>query len=49
MAPISEGEGSPEALLQAFSMIIFSEIGDKTFLITAMILALRHPRVDHDY
>lgn len=30
--------------LQAFSMIIVSEIGDKTFLIAA-IMAMRHPRV----
>jgi len=32
------------ALIQAFSMIIVSEIGDKTFLIAA-ILAMRHPRL----
>jgi Ca2+/H+ antiporter, TMEM165/GDT1 family len=31
------------ALTQAFAMIIVSEIGDKTFLIAA-ILAMRHPR-----
>jgi putative Ca2+/H+ antiporter (TMEM165/GDT1 family) len=37
-------EGSLEALVQSFSMIIFSEIGDKTFLIAA-ILAMRHPRI----
>jgi len=45
MAPTSspETEASLEALLQAFSMIIVSEIGDKTFLIAA-ILAMRHPR-----
>ena len=30
-------------LTQAFAMIVFSEIGDKTFLIAA-ILAMRHPR-----
>lgn len=30
--------------LQAFAMIIVSEIGDKTFLIAA-ILAMRHPRI----
>ncbi|KAG6895321.1 hypothetical protein C0992_001938 [Termitomyces sp. T32_za158] len=36
--------GSAKALLQAFSMIIVSEIGDKTFLIAA-ILAMRHPRL----
>ncbi|KAI0297307.1 hypothetical protein B0F90DRAFT_922126 [Multifurca ochricompacta] len=39
-----EVEGSVHGLAQAFSMIIFSEIGDKTFLITA-ILAMRHPRL----
>ncbi|PFH45373.1 hypothetical protein AMATHDRAFT_71770 [Amanita thiersii Skay4041] len=33
-----------EAALQSFSLIIFSEIGDKTFLIAA-ILAMRHPRL----
>jgi putative Ca2+/H+ antiporter (TMEM165/GDT1 family) len=32
------------AALQAFSMIIVSEIGDKTFLIAA-IMAMRHPRI----
>jgi len=37
-------EGSVQALLQSFAMIIVSEIGDKTFLIAA-ILAMRHPRV----
>ena len=36
-------EGRAEAFVQAFTMIIFSEIGDKTFLIAA-ILAMRHPR-----
>lgn len=35
---------SLQALLQSFVMIIFSEIGDKTFLIAA-ILAMRHPRM----
>ncbi|KAK7688315.1 hypothetical protein QCA50_008687 [Cerrena zonata] len=35
--------GSFHALLQSFAMIIVSEIGDKTFLIAA-ILAMRHPR-----
>jgi len=48
MTPTSEPPGneesSPEALLQSFAMIIFSEIGDKTFLISA-ILAMRHPRL----
>lgn len=39
-----ETEGTMvEALLQSYSMIIFSEIGDKTFLIAA-VLAMRHPR-----
>ena len=49
MAPTNEllldnEESGPEALLQSFAMIIFSEIGDKTFLIAA-ILAMRHPRL----
>ena len=33
-----------DTLLRSFGMIIFSEIGDKTFLIAA-ILAMRHPRL----
>ncbi|KDR73325.1 hypothetical protein GALMADRAFT_142437 [Galerina marginata CBS 339.88] len=37
-------EDSFQALAQSFAMIIFSEIGDKTFLIAA-ILAMRHPRM----
>ncbi|KAL4245331.1 GDT1 family protein [Abortiporus biennis] len=37
-------ETSLHAMIQAFTMIIFSEIGDKTFLIAA-ILAMRHPRM----
>ncbi|KAL1742001.1 hypothetical protein HDZ31DRAFT_75810 [Schizophyllum fasciatum] len=37
-------EGNAKALFQSFMMIIFSEIGDKTFLIAA-ILAMRHPRL----
>ncbi|KAF8905682.1 hypothetical protein CPB85DRAFT_1254874 [Mucidula mucida] len=37
-------EDSLQALVQAFAMIIVSEIGDKTFLIAA-ILAMRHPRM----
>ncbi|KAH7909435.1 hypothetical protein BJ138DRAFT_1155299 [Hygrophoropsis aurantiaca] len=37
------GSGS-EALVRAFMMIIVSEIGDKTFLIAAL-LAMRHPRM----
>ncbi|KAG5720393.1 UPF0016 membrane protein C17G8.08c, partial [Termitomyces sp. T112] len=36
--------GSAKALVQSFAMIIVSEIGDKTFLIAA-ILAMRHPRL----
>ena len=39
-----ETEGSVHGFAQAFAMIIFSEIGDKTFLIAA-ILAMRHPRI----
>jgi putative Ca2+/H+ antiporter (TMEM165/GDT1 family) len=42
--PNVEKEGTVEALVQSYSMIIFSEIGDKTFLIAA-ILAMRHPRI----
>ncbi|KAJ6618272.1 hypothetical protein B0H10DRAFT_1795741 [Mycena sp. CBHHK59/15] len=37
-------ESSLQALMNSFFMIIASEIGDKTFLIAA-ILAMRHPRV----
>lgn len=37
-------EDATAAILQSFAMIIFSEIGDKTFLI-ASILAMRHPRL----
>jgi len=40
----SDAEGNVPALIQSFAMIIFSEIGDKTFLIAA-ILAMRHPRL----
>ena len=39
-----ESEGAIHGFAQAFSMIIISEIGDKTFLIAA-ILAMRHPRL----
>ncbi len=39
-----EAEGTIHGFAQAFSMIIVSEIGDKTFLIAA-ILAMRHPRL----
>jgi len=38
-----ESETNAKVMLQGFAMIIFSEIGDKTFLIAA-ILAMRHPR-----
>lgn len=37
-------ETSADALVQAFVMIVVSEIGDKTFLIAA-IMATRHPRI----
>lgn len=40
----ADSEGTLKALLNSFFMIIFSEIGDKTFLIAA-ILAMRHPRL----
>ncbi|KAF7338620.1 hypothetical protein MVEN_02088300 [Mycena venus] len=41
----NETEESPvQALINSFFMIIASEIGDKTFLIAA-ILAMRHPRI----
>ncbi|KAF9038983.1 UPF0016-domain-containing protein [Hymenopellis radicata] len=40
----TKAEDSLQALIQAFAMIIVSEIGDKTFLIAA-ILAMRHPRM----
>ena len=39
-----ESDGAVHGFAQAFSMIIVSEIGDKTFLIAA-ILAMRHPRL----
>ncbi|KAK7023873.1 hypothetical protein R3P38DRAFT_2708693 [Favolaschia claudopus] len=45
MSASNEVEESPlQALANSFFMIIASEIGDKTFLIAA-ILAMRHPRV----
>ncbi|KAI0322558.1 hypothetical protein OF83DRAFT_1080144 [Amylostereum chailletii] len=40
----SNPESNTDAFAQAFAMIIFSEIGDKTFLIAA-ILAMRQPRL----
>ncbi|KAH8994830.1 UPF0016-domain-containing protein [Lactarius akahatsu] len=42
--PLEAEEGTVHGFVQAFSMIIVSEIGDKTFLIAA-ILAMRHPRL----
>jgi len=42
--PTPGTEGTVHGFIQAFAMIIFSEIGDKTFLIAA-ILAMRHPRI----
>jgi len=39
-----DDEGNFHALLRSFMMIIVSEVGDKTFLIAA-ILAMRHPRL----
>ncbi|KAI0716129.1 hypothetical protein C8T65DRAFT_572284 [Cerioporus squamosus] len=41
---VSADEGAVHALWRSFAMIIVSEIGDKTFLIAA-ILAMRHPRL----
>jgi putative Ca2+/H+ antiporter (TMEM165/GDT1 family) len=41
---LQQAEGTLKALFNSFLMIIFSEIGDKTFLIAA-ILAMRHPRI----
>ena len=40
---IQEADSNLKALIQGFAMICASEIGDKTFLIAA-ILAMRHPR-----
>jgi Ca2+/H+ antiporter, TMEM165/GDT1 family len=40
----TEEETSPRALVNSLAMIVVSEIGDKTFLLAA-ILAMRHPRV----
>ena len=39
----SDTSSTPDTLVRSFLMIIFSEIGDKTFLIAA-IMAMRHPR-----
>lgn len=48
---MSDGEGAPNGVIQpfhslvlSFTMIIFSEIGDKTFLVAAL-MAMRHPRL----
>ncbi|KAG6872889.1 hypothetical protein C0995_005594 [Termitomyces sp. Mi166 len=43
-AALGTPPGDVKALIQSFAMIIVSEIGDKTFLIAA-ILAMRHPRL----
>ena len=42
--PIEVSDDNLHALSSAFLMIIASEIGDKTFLIAA-IMAMRHPRL----
>ncbi|KAF8547695.1 UPF0016-domain-containing protein [Imleria badia] len=45
MSTVDDGTSSvSDTLLRSFAMIIFSEIGDKTFFIAA-ILAMRHPRL----
>ncbi|KAG9311277.1 hypothetical protein JVU11DRAFT_8364 [Chiua virens] len=45
MSAVDDGADSiPQTLTSSFLMIIFSEIGDKTFFIAA-ILASRHPRL----
>jgi len=45
MSTIDDGtNAASDTLLRSFAMIIFSEIGDKTFLIAA-ILSMRHPRL----
>ncbi|CAO1638683.1 unnamed protein product [Sympodiomycopsis kandeliae] len=41
---ISKNTSDPKAIWTSFSMIIFSEIGDKTFLIAA-ILSMRNPKL----
>lgn len=40
----TDDESQLHVLLSSFTMILFSEIGDKTFLIAA-ILAMKHPRL----
>ncbi|KAK4685304.1 Ca2+/H+ antiporter, TMEM165/GDT1 family, partial [Tremellales sp. Uapishka_1] len=44
MADMEAAEGNANALFKAFTLIVVSEIGDKTFLIAA-IMATRHPRI----
>ncbi|THU93441.1 UPF0016-domain-containing protein [Dendrothele bispora CBS 962.96] len=44
MSNSEQHESTPEALIQSFAMIIVSEVGDKTFLIAA-ILAMSNPRI----
>lgn len=44
MADPGHTESSTQALLHSLSVILISEIGDKTFLLAA-ILAMRHPRL----
>ena len=45
MSTVNDGTDSTyDTLLRSFAMIIVSEIGDKTFIIAA-ILAMRHPRL----
>ncbi|CAD6587158.1 MAG: hypothetical protein TREMPRED_004671 [Tremellales sp. Tagirdzhanova-0007] len=41
---MSESKASGSVLWQAFTMIIVSELGDKTFLLAA-VMAYRHPRI----
>lgn len=43
-AELEPPESPTQALLHSLTMILFSEIGDKTFLLAA-ILAMRHPRL----
>jgi putative Ca2+/H+ antiporter (TMEM165/GDT1 family) len=42
--PLGDSESNASALYQSFFMILASEVGDKTFLIAA-ILSMRHPRL----
>jgi len=43
-SPFGDSESSASALYQSFFMILASEVGDKTFLVAA-ILSMRHPRL----